>query len=194
MSTAKTIETATIGTGSDAAAPLPVWAQPAWTGEAGTRRVDPRSEVPMSFDVAGVGYRVGPRGAVVTRDGIARPVPMSAFQGVAARASEAADGTVTVTLELMHAEPGLSVPVLVARDLDDVAADWRDWARRSGLPMLMVEGDGSVEVLDAAPRPGVDPAHDRRRRTTRRPRFLVRRSVGIGVTMRIEGREMFRRD
>ena len=32
------------------------------------------------------------------------------------------DGNVTVTLELLHSDPMLSVPLLVADDLDDIAA------------------------------------------------------------------------
>lgn len=166
-------------------------ATPEWMERGEAHRVDPASEA-AAFALGGTRYRLTARGAVVTSGDVARPLPMSAFEGVAARAMEAADGTVTVTLELMHADGALSVPVLVADDLHDVAADWRGWARRTGLPMLMVEGDGTVEVLDAAPRAATDAPHKRRRRATRRPRFLVRRQTGtMGVSMRIEGREMF---
>ena len=108
---------------------------------------------------------------------------------MAARAAEDESGTVTVTLELLHENDALSVPLLVAHDLDDIAADWREWARLYDLPMLMVEQDGSVSRLDGAPR-----AHDRRRRATRRPRFLVRRrTAALGVAMRIEGAEIIAR-
>ena len=179
-----------MATAAATAAIMPAWAN----GE--THRVDPRSEGKgegvRGFTMGDAAYRITERGAAVTRDGVARPLPFAAFRGVAARAMEDADGTVTVTLELLHADEALSVPVLVARDLDDVAADWRAWAKRTGLPMLMVEGDGTVGTLDAAPRPATDAPHERRRRATRRPRFLVRRSVGLGLTMRIEGREMIR--
>lgn len=166
---------------------------PCWMGGERTHRVAPGADA--AFAMHGTRYRLDARGAVVSRGDVARPIPMSAFEGVAARAREAEDGTVTVTLELMHADAALSVPVLVARDLDDVAADWRGWARRTGLPMLMVEADGTVEVLDATPRPLADAPHARRRGATRRPRFLVRRAVGsMGVSMRIDGTQMFPRD
>ena len=166
-------------------------AAPVWMARGEAHRIDPRGEE-ASFALAGTRYRIGARGAVVSRGDVARPLAFSAFEGVAARAMEAADGSVTVTLELMHAEGGFSVPVLVADDLHDVAADWRAWAGRTGLPMLMVEGDGTVDVLDAAPRPLADAPHERRRRPTHRPRFLARRQTGsMGVSMRIEGREMF---
>ena len=164
---------------------------PEWMRRGEAHRVDPRGES-AAFALAGVRYLINRRGMVVTRDDVSRPLPASAFEGIAARAMEAPDGSVTVTLELMHADESLSVPVLVAGDLHDVAADWRAWARRTGLPMLMVEGDGTIEVLDAAPRPATDVAHERRRRPSRRPRFLVRRRTGsMGVSMRIDGHEMF---
>ena len=164
---------------------------PVWMARGEAHRIDPRGEG-ASFALAGTRYRLDARGAVVSTDDVARPLPMRAFEGVAARAMEAADGSVTVTLELMHADAALSVPVLVADDLHDVAADWRAWAKRTGLPMLMVEGDGTVEVLDATPSAATDVSHGRRRRPSRRPRFLVRRQTGsMGVSMRIDGREMF---
>ena len=166
---------------------------PAWAARGETHRVDPRNTAARGFVMGGASYRVNERGAVVTRAGVSRPLPLSAFRGIAARAMEDEDGTVTVTLELMHADESLSVPVLVARDLYDVAADWRAWSKRAGLPMLMIEGDGSVEVLDASASPGTDAPHERRRRSTHRPRFLVRRRVGLGVAMRLGGDQIIAR-
>ena len=152
---------------------------PAWVTGEQTHRVDPRAESAQLFAMAGASYRIDARGAVVTRDGVARPLPASAFEGIAARAVEDAGGAITVTLELMHADPALSVPVLVARDLYDVAGDWRAWAKRTGLPMLMVEGDGSVEVLDATPRAAAERAGP-----------VARSGAGLGVVVRFRGREV----
>lgn len=156
---------------------------PDWAG-GDAHRVDPCAEGVRSFAMGDARYRIDARGAVVTRDDIARPIPARAFEGVAARAMEDEDGTVTVTLELMHAEPALSVPVLVARDLYDVAADWRAWAARTGLPMLMVESDGRIEELDATPRPADMAQPD----TAARPRFRARHAAGLGIAVRIDGR------
>ncbi|MBC8129920.1 MAG: hypothetical protein H7Y08_06320, partial [Rhizobiaceae bacterium] len=136
-----------------------------------------------------VSYRVDRRGAVISRVLEKSGVPMSialparAFKGVAARAMEDDAGEVTVTLELFHEDPKLCVPLLVATDLFDVAADWRGWADLFGLPMLMVESDGRVAPLEetlgairascTTPRRRSAGAH-----RTRRPRFLARRKPG----------------
>ena len=89
------------------------------------------------------------------------------------------------------------MPLLVATDLYDVAADWRGWAELFNLPMLMVEADGTVQSLEetlgnikaAAPAP--------RRRSPnrgRRPRFLARRKPGgLGIRMIVSGEEIIAR-
>ena len=175
-----------------AASPKTATTLPAWA--TATHRVDPRAlDERRAFRMGGVRFAVSARGATVEGpDGIAVPLRPGAFRGIAARAMEDAHGTVTVTLELLHEREALCVPLLVANDLDDVAADWRDWAKAFGLPMLMVEADGSVSELDGpgAPRAGAE----RRRRASRRPRFLARRRTGgLGVALRIEGREIIAR-
>ena len=123
-------------------------------------------------------------------------LPANAFRGVAARAIEDRDGNVTVTLELLHNDPMLSVPLLVADNLEDVAADWRAWADAYRLPMLLIEADGVArtleELLGAAIR--ALPAKDRRKRRAslrRRPRFLARRKSGdLGLRLVIDGEEI----
>jgi hypothetical protein len=150
-----------------------------------------------------VGYRIDHRGAVVRRRLAHSGVPVSialpsnAFKGVAARAMEDGEGKVTVTLELHHENPKLCVPLLVASDLFDVAADWRGWSELFGLTMLMVEADGSVVPLEetlgrvrtADPMP--------RRRAVpknRRPRFLARRKPGgLGMRLCVSGEEIIAR-
>ena len=163
---------------------LPDWAQDG-------HRVDPRAlDRRRGFTVDGRRYALDGRGVIIERgDGVPAALRPKAFEGVAARAIEDDQGTVTVTLELLHADASLCVPLLVAHDLDNVAADWRDWAKLFGLPMLMVEADGSLSSLDAAPSP-----QPRRSRTSKRPRFLMRRRTGsMGVAMRIEGAEIIAR-
>ena len=170
-----------------AATNMPSWAT-------ATHRIDPRAlDARRTFRMGERSMTVHAGGAVVEdADGIARPLRGEAFEGVAARALEDSEGNVTVTLELLHADHALCVPLLVANDLDDVAADWRDWARTFGLPMLMVEADGSVSTLDEPGAPRA--AEERRKRASRRPRFLMRRRTGsFGVSMRIEGREIIAR-
>src|SRR5690606_1141531 len=108
------------------------------------------------------------------------------------------DGHVTVTLELHHTDPELCIPLLVAHDLGDIAADWRSWAEAFRIPMLMVEADGVARLLDDhLSGVGSRPAKPRRRHSyfaDRRPRFLVRRNTGkLGVQMKIDGREIIAR-
>lgn len=144
------------------------------------------------------------RGAVVrkrlSKSGLPLSIalPARAFKGVAARAIDHGNGTVTVTLELHHTDTQLCVPLLVAHNLDDIAADWRAWSELYGLPMLMVEADGVARPLDdGSTHPSAATATRRRRHSQiadRRPRFLVRRSTGkLGIRMKIEGREIIAR-
>ena len=110
------------------------------------------------------------------------------FRGVAARVRPAAvAGAIEVTLELMHAEPSLSLVLMEASDLDDVVADWQAWARRLALPLLMIEPDGTLSEVAGSPnRISVGRPGPRRRSSVlrgRRPRFLVRRKAGIAGMM-----------
>lgn len=178
--------------------------KPVWAGQ--ELRLDPfRLPQVVSYatrdDQGDVTFSIDHRGVVVRRilEKSGLPVtlvmPARAFQGVAARAIEDGDGNVTVTLELMHADPALSVPLLVAHDLEDVAADWRAWAEAYRLPMLLFEGDGVARTLEeslGAVKKGA-PKQRRKRATTapRRPRFLVRRKAGdLGLRLIVNGEEI----
>src|SRR5690606_24633224 len=109
-------------------------------------------------------------------------VPVSAYRGVAARIVPMDGDSVLATLELMHADPALSLPLMIADSLDDIAADWQNWSRVLGLPLLLVEADGSLtEPLTQIGRISTNGPVPRRRRgpaTKRRPRFLARRKPG----------------
>lgn len=145
------------------------------------------------------------RGAVMRRALPASGLPLTValpfrvFKGVAARAIDHGNGDVTVTLELHHTDPSLCIPLLVAHDLYDIAADWRSWSEAYGIPMLMVEADGVARELDEhLITAGAKPPKPRRRHSyfaDRRPRFLVRRKMGaLGISMKIGGRQIFSRD
>src|SRR5690606_21704855 len=125
-------------------------------------------------------------------------LPARAFRGVAARAIEHGDGNVTVTLELMHNDPMLCVPLLVAHDLEDVAADWRAWSDAYRLPMLLVEADGIARPLEESLGLVKTSAPARRRKgrvsARRRPRFLARRKTGdLGLRLVVDGEEIIPR-
>ena len=110
-------------------------------------------------------------------------VPARVFKGVAARAVEDETGTVTVSLELLHHDPELCIPLLFAHDMDDVAADWHSWSRLMRLPMLVVDLEG--QATPAQKMLGelmVEDPIERRKRITsvkRRPYFLRRRKSGV---------------
>lgn len=151
-----------------------------------------------------VAFTVDERGAVLKRvlrqSGLPLSIalPARAFNGVAARAIDHGNGEVTVTLELNHDDPDMTVPLLVAHDLDDIAADWRRWSEAYGIPMLMVEADGVARPLEEKlGQVKTNKVKPRRRHSffaDRRPRFLVRRTIGtLGVEMKIDGREIIAR-
>jgi len=181
--------------------------KPAWAGA--TLRLDP-ARFPQQVTYAlrdtseDVVITIDARGAVLRKVLPSSGLPLSfalparAFKGVAARAIDHGNGEVTVTLELHHDDPDLCIPLLVAHDLCDIAADWRSWAEAFRIPMLMVEADGIARPLENHIGDVRTHATKPRRRHSyfadRRPRFLVRRTTGkLGVTMKIEGKEIIAR-
>lgn len=163
--------------------------------------IDPRTGLPMG-EAAVV---IDRNQAMVCRrlpSGIpmAMRLPMAAFEGVAVRIATDGPDDDHVVVELLHHDPHLSLPLSVADDVADVVADWKAWSRVLGLPMVLVEVDGSRRMLEerlgslkiAAVRP-------RRRRSVlagRRPRFLTRRKTGCPAATPVihHGREIFGRD
>lgn len=179
---------------------------PVWAGR--DMRLDPfRLPQVASYaardDYGEVTVKIDKRGAVMKRTLSQSRLPMTialparAFKGVAARAIEDEDGNVTVTLELMHADPMLCVPLLVAHDLDDIAADWRAWAEAYNLPMLLIEADGIARTLEESLSTAHRKPQQRRKRSSsepRRPRFLARRKTGeLGVRLVVDGEEIIAR-
>lgn len=182
--------------------------KPVWAGR--NMRLDPfRLPQAVSYatrdDAGDVTVTIDRRGAVIRRtlemSGLPAVIalPAHVFRGVAARAIEDGTGAVTVTLELLHDDPALSVPLLVADDLDDIAADWRAWADAYRLPMLLIEADGVARTLEESLGAAVKTAPPKARRkgrvsTQRRPRFLARRRTGdLGLRLVIGGEEIIAR-
>ena len=175
--------------------------KPVWAGR--NMRLDPfRLPQVVSYaardDAGDITLTIDRRGAVMRRKlqmsgmPVVIALPARAFRGVAAR--------VTVTLELLHTDSMLSVPLLVADDLDDIAADWRAWAEAFGLPMLLIEADGVARTLEESLGVAIKTQPPRARRkgrisTTRRPRFLARRRTGnLGLRLVIGGEEIIARE
>jgi hypothetical protein len=178
--------------------------KPVWAGR--NMRLDPR-HLPQAVsyatrdDLGDVHFTIDERGAVIKRYLPQSHLPMSialppkAFQGVTARAIEDETGEVTVTLELMHNDPQLSVPLLVADDFDDIAADWRAWSEAFGLPMMLVEADGIAHPLEDSigkvKTQAVKPRRMHANLAERRPRFLAKRKAGdLGLRLVVNGDEI----
>lgn len=177
--------------------------KPVWAGR--DLRLDP-FRLPQAVTYAtrdsdgDVSFTISEKGAVIKRHLEKSGLPLSialpprAFAGVAARAIEDEGGEITVTLELHHVDPALCVPLLVAHDLDDIAADWRAWASAFEIPMLLIEANGSVRILTGAGDIGQPARRPVRLTKNRRPRFLVRRKVGgLGCRAVLQGREIIAR-
>lgn len=111
-------------------------------------------------------------------------LPVSAYRGVSIRigAPDTA-GRVAAAVVLEHNDPALTLPLYVADDGSEVAAEWRAWASVLGMPLLVTDADGNshepfarmggVRLARTAPR--------RRRRSAlkrRRPRMPLRRAFG----------------
>ncbi len=129
-----------------------------------------RERVVMRRSVRGIPMKVG--------------VPITAFRGVSLHAlapdAECGPG---FAVTLAHRDSALSVPLFVANDGDDGVAMWKTWGRVLDLPLLLAQGDGSVQepfqrlgtIIISAPTPR------RRRRAAikwRRPSILMRRKPG----------------
>lgn len=88
-----------------------------------------------------------------------------------------------VAIMLEHRDTGLTVPLFVAAEGDDVLAQWKSWGRVLGMPLLVAEADGALrEPFSRIGRLAVGrPAPRRRRRSAmkgRRPSILMRRKAG----------------
>ena len=175
-------------------------ARPAWADA--PLRLDPYL-LPQTVDAGGRTFTLAQDGARV-RTALTNGAPLSmavpkrAYRGVAARAFENEDGSLTVTLTLAHADPALCVPLAVVDTAEDAAADWHSWARRMNLPMMVEEADGRlVTVKDAGILTAARPAERRKRITTlkRRPNVLRRRKTGrVGPIEVLPAREIIARN
>ncbi|MEL6946110.1 MAG: DUF6101 family protein [Pseudomonadota bacterium] len=155
-----------------------------------TLRMNPYA-LPQSVQFAAVSnsangdvlYTVDHGGAVMKRTlscglPVSMSVPKACFEGVVARTFETDSGETSVSLELLHSDIALSVPLCVSKSLEEVAADWHSWSNTLGLPMLLEDERGVLVTVKQ--RAGVESrtAKPRRRRIAgvrHRPNFLRRR-------------------
>jgi hypothetical protein len=169
-------------------------------------RLDPHCLEPRAAATAGDAqdFRIDLKeAAVIKRIGSAGPaltVPFAEYRGVAVRIDGGHKaGDVRATLELLHADPALTIALAMVDDVDRVEADWREWGRALDLPLLIIAPDGTVGVALARPGALLMLSPKMRRRpahfTRRRPRFLVRRKTGRSSDLeRTSGREIIARN
>jgi len=101
-------------------------------------------------------------------------LPLSNFLGVAMRLLPANDDTPdAVAIVLEHRDAALSVPLHVARETDDLIADWQLWANVLHKKLLVAEMDGSFREPFATL--GLLPVNDMIPRRVRRTALRVRR-------------------
>jgi hypothetical protein len=111
-------------------------------------------------------------------------LPVNEFRGVTLRAlpAEGAEPA-AVAIMLEHRDNALSVPLFVAPEGDEVLAQWKAWGRVLGVPLLVVEDDGSLrEPFRRLGRIGLGAPSPRQKRRAairwRRPSTLMRRKPG----------------
>lgn len=175
--------------------------QTALLSELRPTRIAP-SELPVRFQAApkalrraDADYVVGPMDVelsaqqVVMCRTVAKGLPIrlsvqiAAYDGVAARIETGPTASDTkVCLELLHTDPSLTVPLSKGEDFQSIAADWKQWSEVFGLPMVLVEADGSMTMAPAtALKPEAIVETQRRSHLQiagRRGRFQRRRKCG----------------
>lgn len=76
-------------------------------------------------------------------------VPLSRYQGVAVRylpGEDPEDDRIAVMLE--HEDPGLSIPLYLDCEGDDLLFQWRMWSKCLARPLLIAAADGSVGLCN----------------------------------------------
>ena len=178
----------------------------ATVGSSRAYRLDPHTlparGSPFGGGVAAAAFIIERDHAIVSRPvtgGGTLTVPLAAYRGVAVRMEAIGDnGDVRAFVELLHADPTLTLQLAMTDDPEEIAGDWQAWGRTLNLPLLIVGQDGSVGAPLA--QTGIRMARPKPRRrhsyfAKRRPRFLTRRKTGRPELMQtLTGREIIARD
>ena len=106
-------------------------------------------------------------------------VPLSSYRGVALSVAGEAAGEPLHKLELLHHDPDLTIPLIEAADVMEIAVEWAAWAQSLSLPRLVERTPGKLEAVEEAGA-GALPAPRRRGSAVakRRTRFARRRKMG----------------
>ena len=117
-------------------------------------------------------------------------VPLASYRGVALSVAGPGAGEPVHRLELLHHDPDLTIPLIEAADVSEIAVEWAAWARSLSLPRLVERTPGELETLEDAPA-GSSPLPRRRGSALakRRTRFSRRRKMGALQRLAIAYRE-----
>lgn len=74
-------------------------------------------------------------------------IPIAAFSGVGVRISDDLD---EITFELVHTDPGLTLPLGKTETVDEAARLLDGWSTALRLPRLFVDRDGRATAIEAA--------------------------------------------
>ena len=173
-------------------------------------RLDPKA-LPLRFKAALAGSsEEAPATVVLDGQGVTftgsidgtsffRSVPLSDYRGVAVRILGSGGGDVRILVELLHADPSFSVPLILGASPGEIVADWQLWSKMLRRPLLIVGDDGCVvEPTERLGGVEIRPLKPRRLHSffaARRPRFLTRRKTGhrIQAGETLLGREIIAR-
>jgi hypothetical protein len=112
-------------------------------------------------------------------------VPLASYKGVRLSLGTEREGETLHTIELLHRDPDLSVPLVEAADPRVIASEWCAWANSLSLPRLFEDfpADCSPEKsLVAAPRRRGSAVAKRRTRFARRRRTGAQQRLAVSYS------------
>jgi hypothetical protein len=112
-------------------------------------------------------------------------VPLTSYQGVRLSLGSEGEGATLHTIELLHRDPDLSVPLFQAADPRVIATEWCAWAKSLSLPRLFEDFPGDStrgESVFAAPRRRGSAVAKRRTRFARRRKTGAQQRLALSYS------------
>ncbi|MBV9394052.1 MAG: hypothetical protein JOZ84_06535 [Methylobacteriaceae bacterium] len=112
-------------------------------------------------------------------------VPLASYQGVRLSLGTEREGETLHTIELLHRDPDLSVPLVEAADPRVIASEWCAWANSLSLPRLFEDFPADCspgESILAAPRRRGSAVAKRRTRFARRRKTGAQQRLAVGYS------------
>ena len=112
-------------------------------------------------------------------------VPLASYRGVRLSLGVQGEGESLHTIELLHRDPDLSIPLFQAADPQVIEAEWCAWANSLSLPRLLEDFPADSRPADpafAAPRRRGSAVANRRTRFSRRRRTGAQQRLAVTYT------------